>query len=160
MKLSTQDVLDIFDSPESTEMLALAYDVSTNTIRSIKRRRSHRHITTQIETSAGKSRGNRHILDDQTVRRIYHFSGTIKELKNTFGVSKSVANNIKFRYTYREVTEGINGAPGELKLHKLSWDDVCSIRAVTVPSDVVALMYGVSVGTINNIRNGRTRVLK
>jgi hypothetical protein len=160
MKLTTQEILDIFFAPESTAILAAVFGVSENTVRSIKRRRSHANITGQLSFFPGKAKSNRHILDDTTVCEIYQFSGSIKQLKKRFGISKAVANNIKFRYTYREVTESINELPGEIKLHKLSWDDVCTIRASNVETEVLAEIFNVSKSTINNIRSGRTRLLK
>lgn len=159
MRLTPTQVFEIFVSEEKTVLLAAAYGVSESTIRSIKRRRSHPDQTGQFSLLPGRSRCNRHILDDATVEAIYYFSGSIKELKARFGVSKIVANNIKFGLTYKEVTEGL-GFPGELKIHNLSWDDVCTIRSTVMDSASLAEIFGVSKGTINNIRSGRTRRMK
>lgn len=157
--LTQADVEFIFQSTMTTSQLAHAYSVSSNTIRSIKRRRTYTAYTSKFLVAGSPKLTNRKILDDATVWAIYKFEGNTLQLKQKFGVSKRVAMNIKFKLTYSSVTEGI-GYPGEMKVHKLSWDDVCTIRASNLASSVLAELFGVSVGTVNNIMAGRTRKLK
>lgn len=157
--LSRPDVEQIFQSTMSTAWLAKAYRVSTNTIRSIKRRRTHSEWTKHILAPGVAPNTNRKVLDDATVWAIYKFTGNTKDLKQQFGISKKVAMNIKFQITYSSITQGL-GPPGELKVHKLTWDDVCTIRASNLGSSVLAELFGVSTGTVNNIISGRTRNLK
>ncbi len=157
--LVRSDVEKIFESSLSTTVLAQTYGVSTNTIRSIKRRRSHTQWTSHLLVPGIARKSNRHILDDETVWAIYKFTGNTKDLKYRFGISKKVAMNIKFQITYSSVTQGL-GPPGELKVHKLTWDDVCTIRASNLGSAVLAGLFGVSTSTVNNIIAGRTRTLK
>lgn len=157
--LSRLDVEHIFQSTMSTVQLAAMYQVSTNTIRSIKRRKSHMDWTKHFLVPGVPAQTNRKILDDSTVWAIYKFEGNTRELKQKFGVSKRVAMNIKFKITYASVTEGL-GFPGEMKVHKLSWDDVCTIRASNLNTQILADLFGVSSSTVNNIIAGRTRNLK
>lgn len=159
MKLTKSQVDEIFLSDKPTAALAQEYGVSTFTIRAIKRGRIHGDITGQYELLPTQPKTHRKILSDNLVRAIYEFSGTVRSLKLLFGVSKNVANNIKFGYTYKSITENL-GVPGELRLHSLTWDDVCTIRASNLETKVLASLFGVSVGTINNIRSGRTRQFK
>ena len=156
--LSQTDVEHIFQSTMTTLQLSSMYGVSTNTIRSIKRRRTHTSITDKFAL-VGKANSNRAILPDQVVREIFLFSGNSIQLKSKFGVSKKVAMNIKFGYTYSSVTSSL-GYPGEIRVHKLTWDDVCTIRASSMSAQILSELFDVSVGTINNIRTGRTRKFK
>jgi len=159
MRLKSDQIIQIYLSNLSTMELAMTYGVSTNTIRSIKRKRSHIDITGQLQLFPGRPKGNRHILDDQTVLDIYEATGTTRWFKEQFGVSKSVVQNIKFGRTYQAVTEGL-GVPGEIRVHSLTWDDVCTIRASRLPTQTLVELFGVSAGTINNIKTGRTRSFK
>jgi hypothetical protein len=160
MRLSSNQVLEIFLSSESTAMLGLSYSVSESTIRAIKRKKSHADITGQLSLFPGRPlQSNRLILTDSQVLEIYKFSGTIAQLRAYFGISKRVATNIKFGHTYRSITRDL-GVPGELRLHSLTWDDVCTIRASTLESSILAQLFFVTRGTINNIRSGRTRAFK
>ena len=160
-KLTQGEVIEIFTSTQSTSMLSALYSVSTNTIRSIKRRRSYIGITQRYDLlpTVPKLSSKKPILDDHTIQEIFYFSGTIRELKDRFGISKKVANNIKFGITYSSVTVEFDN-PGELKIHSLSWDDVCSIRASSLSSFTLSLLFKVSVSTIANIKAGRTRKFK
>lgn len=159
MKLTPEQVFEIFISDELTSLLAVRHGVSTSTVRAIKRRRSHPGVTGQYELIPGRSRSNRYVLDDKTVREIYLASGTPKWFKSKFGVSKRVVSNIKFRQTYLGVTEDL-GIPGEIQLYSLTWDDVCTIRASSLHTTELSQMFGVTRETINNIKSGRTRRMK
>lgn len=156
--LSQRQVEEIYVSPLRTSILAAIYGVSTHTIRAIKRQQTHASVTAGL-VRGEYTRGNRRILDDATVIEIYKFSGTPKELFEKYRVSKKVAMNIKFGFTYSSVTAGL-GFPGEFRLHKLTWDDVCSIRAVNGHTGWLSDTFGVSESTIRNIIAGRTRTLK
>lgn len=163
-KLSEQQVIEIFSSSESTSIIAAIYGVSTNTVRSIKRRHTYREITQQRELFPNPQRvkTKKPILDDETVIEIYKFSGSISALKQNFGVSKKVAQNIKFGFTYRSITEEIRNTcpPGEIKLHSLTWDDVCAIRASSLSQSILASLFNVSNTTISNIKLEKTRKFK
>lgn len=160
MKLTEYEIAMIFITEEPTRVLAAKYKVSTHTIRNIKRRRVHTDVTGQYSLfPKSKRQGNRHILPDEDVLYIYRYAGSLSRLKLKYGISKRVAMNIKFRHTYVGVTEN-EGPPGELRVHKLTWDDVCSIRGSLLESSVLAELFGVTKSTINNIRAGRTRKLK
>lgn len=157
--LSDKQVEDIFLSEDKTADIAARHGISTNSVRAIKRRETHQDVTRLFPQPGRHMSTNRPILDDATVRAIYEFTGNPQELKAKFGISKRVAMNIKFRITYSGHS-GITGLPGEIKLYKLTWDDVCTIRASSLSSAVLAELFGVSKSTINNIRSGRTRTLK
>ena len=159
MRLDHQKITDIFLSDKPTAELAEQYGVSTNTIRGIKRQRTHGNVTGQLNLLPTPTRSRRHILSDQTVRDIYNFTGSVAELKEKFGVSKQVATNIKFRLTYESVTEFL-GDPGEIIIHGLTWDNVCAIRASSLPVFHIASIFRVSEGTVRNIQQGRTRRFK
>lgn len=159
MKLNETQVIEIFLSEETTALLAAIYGVSTFTIRAIKRGHTRGDITGQLSFLPVQPKSRRPILSDEMVKGIFRYTGSLKTLKSLYGVSKSVANNIKFRHTYQSITEGL-GDPGELRIHSLTWDDVCTIRASSLQSSVLADLFFVSPATINNIRAGRTRQFK
>lgn len=95
-------------------------------------------------------------LDKDTVKQLYYFSGTAAEIKEKFGCSVRVAKRIKFGQTYEEITQFFD-SPGEIKLHKLTWDDVCDIRGSDYPASHYCQKYGITKETVYNIRNGKTR---
>jgi hypothetical protein len=163
-KLSEQQVIEIFLSEEPTSIIAAVYGLSTNSVRSIKRRHTYQEITQQRELfpSVQKVKTRKPILDDDTVIAIYKFTGSISKLKEKFGVSKKVAQNIKFGFTYRSITEEIRNIrpPGEIKLHSLTWDDVCAIRASSLSQSILASLFNVSNTTISNIKLEKTRKFK
>lgn len=95
-------------------------------------------------------------LDNDTVMKIYYFSGTAAEIQEKFGCSLRVARRIKFGQTYGDVTQYLDD-PGEIRLHSLTWDDVCEIRASDQPASYFCKKYGITKETVYNIRNEKTR---
>jgi len=159
MKLTDDQIVEIYLSSDPTAKLAADYGVSTFTIRSVKKGRTRGDITGQYLMFPVQPRSHRKILTDDMVKEIYEFTGTLAQLNAIYGISKSVANNIKFGRTYASVTAQL-GPPGELRLHSLTWDDVCTIRASTMETKLLASLFNVSESTVRNIRAGRTRQFK
>jgi IS30 family transposase len=159
-RLTDSQVLFAYVADLPTSEIATILNVSTHTIRGIKRGTYHNGLVRSVTAGPpGKAKSRRHILSQDDILFIYRFSGTLRDLKQAVGVSKRVAMNIKFRQTYSRVTAN-EGAPGELRIHKLTWDDVCAIRGSSLSSSVLSQLFFVTVGTINNIKAGRTRALK
>lgn len=98
-------------------------------------------------------------LKPQLVKDIYFFTGTAQEITEKFKVSVRVAKRIKYGQTYIDVTYPF-GTAGEIKIHKLTWDDVCEIRASDLPSKDLANKFKITKESIYNIKNGKTRKYK
>lgn len=98
-------------------------------------------------------------LPSSIVEQIYKFSGTLSEIQDKFGCSARVAKRIKLGETYFELTQFFE-SPGEIRLHQLTWDDICDIRASDESAPFVAKQFGITKETVYNIRNGKTRKYK
>lgn len=156
-KLQPQQVLEIYKSSETSEALAQRYGISESMVRLIKTKRVHQGLLDGISESAGYS--SRKFLTEDMVQEIYEASGNPTELEARFNIGIQAIRNIKFKITHRSVTESL-GDPGEIIIHNLTWDQVCEIRASSDSYRSLAAKYGTSVGTISNIKNFKTRILK
>jgi hypothetical protein len=156
-KLNEQQVISIFRSCESTKVLANQYGISNAAVCAIKRGYSYTHLTEPLNEYPGYNPLSRHrFLTPAMVKEIYMFSGTSEEIKDKFGVSVTVARNIKFHHMYFDATKDLDD-PGGIKIYNLSWDDVCDIRASILSAKELADLYAVDRQTIYNIRNYKTR---
>lgn len=154
--LNVNQIIQIYLSCASIGYLAEQFNVSSRTILNIKHKRTHKKLLDKIDIPCGKPINNKHLLDDETVKAIYEFSGTIQDLKNAFGVSPSVAKNIKNHRTYIGVTDGLTN-PGEIISYGLAWSDILSIRKASGTLNEIAKTYGISKTTVWNIKNRVTR---
>lgn len=93
---------------------------------------------------------------DNDVIRIYRMRGTILAFIERYNIDIRTVKNIKSRYTYQRVTEGLGG-PGEIVTYKLSPSDVFDIRDSDKSNISLAEHYGVHKETIYNVRYGNTR---
>lgn len=93
---------------------------------------------------------------DDDVIEIYCMRGTISDFKKQYSIDIRTVKNIKKRYTYQKVTEGL-GDPGGIVIYKLSPNDVFDIRDSVESNISLAEYYGVHRETIHNVRHGKTR---
>lgn len=156
-KFTESDVRDIFLSCDKTTTLAKKYSVSTSTIKDIKRQTYYKNITDNLGPPGYHQTLRRIPINDETVKDIFYFSGTAKDFKTKFNCSLQVARNIKFGVTYQKITAALPGEAGEIKIHKLTWDDICDIRESDEPIKNIAEQYGITKETVYNIRNEKTR---
>lgn len=155
-KLTDREIEDIFLSEDRTDLLAERFGVSNSTINSIKRQNSHREITLNLGEPGFPKNSKRKPLTPSMVKSIFEFRGSASQIKEKFGVSIEVARNIKYGNTYYHITCDLGDA-GEIIIHGLDWDDVCEIRSSDQPAAVLADHFDLTVQTIYNIRNERTR---
>lgn len=98
-------------------------------------------------------------LSNKIVSDVYFFTGTVQEINKKFGVSARVAKRIKYGQTYTDITFSF-GEAGEIKIHKLTWDNICDIRSSDESASNIAKKYGITKETVYNIKNGKTRKYK
>lgn len=159
-RLTIEQVIEIYRSTESKEILTRIYNISNGIINGIKGKRYYRSITDTLDELAGKCKGDKKIpLSKEVIEDIYYFEGTVKELKEQFGVSVTLARNIKTGHTYKNITKNL-GNPGGIKLHGLTWNDVVEIRKSSESNKILSNYYGVSPNTISSIRNMKTRLYR
>lgn len=156
-KFTQDQVIEIYYSTDKTADIATKFQVSTGTIKDIKRKTYYRSITENFGPPGYHSSLKRIPLSDDIIKEIYYFSGTAKDFKEKFNCSVSVARNIKFGKTYSRVTLPLIGEAGEIKIHNLTWDEICEIRSSDDSCAKLGKQYKVHPETIRNIRNGKTR---
>lgn len=157
-KLSEDNVKTIYKSTDTNRELSLRFGISNSSVAAIKRGMSYRSITMNLGEPGFHSNSKRKPLIPETVKEIFQFYGTTKKLKERFGVSVTVARNIKYRITYGNITEDL-GDPGELVIYNLDWDQICEIRVSDDSAALLAERFSVDRQTIYNIRSGKTRRL-
>lgn len=156
-KITKDQVLEIYYSCDSTKDLSERFSISSPQILGIKRKRYHKNILKDIQEPPGfNHNARRKPLTDETVKEIFIFSGTIKQFKEKFDISITAVRNIKNRITYENITKNMEN-PGEIIIHKFTWDQVREIYISKESAKILAERYNVSTTTIYDIRNGKTR---
>ena len=159
-KLTCQQVLEIYRSEQAISEIVEYYSISASQVLSIKRRKSYIDILDDVQEPAGRDpNSSRVYLTDQQVRDVFLYTGSVKDFKEVFGISIQIARSIKNRLRYKDVTCDL-GDPGEIKLHKLTWDDVVNIRQSLKSEAELAKQYGVHPETVINIKLRKTRRFK
>ena len=159
-KLTDEQVILIYYSSDTAHQIQQQYNVGNDTIYGIKNQRYYRNITKYITELPGTCSGsNGRFIPNEIIVAIFLFSGTAKEYKDKFNVGIQVVKNIKFRYTYKNITQHLSDF-GEIRVNKLTWNEVCSIRASDLSTKSLAEQYNISGETVRNIQSNKTRTFK
>lgn len=156
-KLTAEQVIEIYHSTEKTADVAKKYNVGCGQVTSIKRKMSYKKPLAEITEPPGVHPSCRRVpLSKETIIAIFLDTATPTEFKQKYNVGVSVVRRIKNRQTYRSVTKNLQG-PGQIIIHKLSPEDVFTIRNSKEKTEPLAKKYGVHKETIRNIKSARTR---
>lgn len=96
-KLSNSDVLSIFNSSDSIQILAKRFNVKDHAIWDIKRGNSWRHLT-------GKEPDKKRILTKADILGIYNSPLSQRKTAREFGVESTTVFNIKHGKRYADIT--------------------------------------------------------
>jgi len=157
--LTEQTVIDVYHISDTIENLSRTYNISKGQIIGIKRKIYYRDITTKIRTRPGKIIGqkiNRTLFTIDDIKNIYLEKGDFKYFSDNYLASRQVVKNIKSRKTFAKITENL-GAPGELKINKLSTTDIIEIRQSNESFKNIAEKYKVNPETIRKIKKRLSR---
>ncbi len=154
--LTIDEISDIYLSDLPKTEIAKKHKVSVSCVAAIKRRYTYKSETADLGEPGHDIKSKRKPLTPEKVIEIFTFRGTSSEIQKQFGISVTVARNIKFRNTYRHVTESL-GDPGEIVIYSLDWNQVCDIRSSMDKISDLSERYKVDRQTIYNIRSGKTR---
>lgn len=160
-KFTNDEALSIYHSCEHIDDLAKKYGVSRANIIDIKRKKYYRSVTHDIDVLPGHNpadtgRGKEFPIPVDMIPLIYTESGTYEYFYNTYRATRSVVISIKKRKKFKYLTSDL-GVPGEIRRYKLTNSDLMYIHETDTSSDVLAEKFGISEGTVNNIRTGFTR---
>jgi hypothetical protein len=158
-KLTEDQVIEIYHSMESPELLSEKFKVGTGQIFGIKRKVYYSSITSSISSLPGTFKGKkrvRSIIPIDIVKVIYLLEETYSYFKKTYGVSRTVVKNIKERRSFKKYTEGL-GKAGCVKKYNLTNQDTVDIFNSPESLNILAKKYNVHQATIRNIKNGTSR---
>lgn len=156
-KLTAADVLDIYYSTERTDSLTEKYNVSASQILSVKKKKSYKSVLANVTDLPGVHPSIRRIpLSDETVRQIFLDEGGPTYFKEKYRIGIVVVRNIKTKKTYKSATKGLK-KPGQIAYYGLFPHDVFAIKNSKKSEKQLAKIYDVTIETIYNIRNNRTR---
>lgn len=159
--LTEQAVINIYHISDTIENLCKTYNISKGQIIGIKRKIYYRDITDSIRSQPGQILGqkiNRTLFTIDDIRNIYLEKGDFKYFLDNYLASRQVVKNIKLRKTFAKITENL-GAPGELKINKLSKEDIIVIRQTNESNKKIAEQYNLNPETIRKIKKGLSRKL-
>lgn len=159
--LSDNQILEIYHSAESLDILADRYSIRRYNIISIKRKIYYKNVTKDITTLPGwseKGKGNSFPIPIDIIEKLFYDTGDFEYFQLTYGASYSVVRNIKNKKSFKKITSHL-GIPGQVKRYGLTENEVTEIflsKDKTI--DELSNIYKVHTMTIRNIRKGLTRV--
>jgi len=150
MKLTKEQIIEIYYSSKSSKILEEEYKVSNSTILSIKRKKSHKNILKNVTDSPGYS-SRRIPLSDEIIIDIFESSLTFKEYYEKYHISPQVVKNIKNRKSYKNITKNLKC--GEIRKYGLTNSEREEIMTSDLPPRELIKKFKISYETVRVLKN-------
>jgi hypothetical protein len=152
--LTDKQIINIYFATEPTELLAIKYYVSHDTITNIKRKTSHKAVTKDITAFPGYFKSIP--LTEKMITSIYLEENTYLYFLEKYKITSKKVKSIKSGQTYSHITKKL-GKAGSVKKYKLTNQESVDIYNSNLPLDVIAYKYNICEQTVRNIKNVKTR---
>jgi len=161
-KFTDEEIREVYTSTETSSELAKRLNVTKVTINTIRSRKEWSKVTEGLEinipTGSERTREASAILTKEQVREVYLAKDTLANLAKQYGTDTTTISKIKCGINWKDVTESLGEAgssehPFKAKLQK---DTVKEIYLSKETSKVLAIRYGITPRSINQIRSKET----
>lgn len=160
-KFTNEQVIEIYHSTESIDVLASKYNVTRYNIITIKRKIYYRSVTGNITELPGFSEidiadGKSGMFTMDMIALIFYDSGDYMYFWKKYRASAREVRSIKSKKTYKKITS-VLGVPGQVKRYGLTHDMVDEIYESTDSFANIAKKFGIHYNTVRNIKGAQSR---
>lgn len=153
-KLLEHEVIEIYESEESSYKLSKKYNVSTSAINLIRSDEIWSHITEdKIKGVQPLNNFRNNIFSLEEVRDIYEQDGKNKDIASVYNVPESTIRSIRNGNSYENITKNLKKGKNTNRLTK---DEVEYIYLTNDSAKDIRNNISVSESTISGIRNNKS----
>lgn len=153
-KLLKHEVVEIYESKESSYELAKKYDINISTVNLIRSGKTWSHITkdkTKGDQPLNNFRNNKFSMKE--VRDIYEQDGKNKDIANMYNVPESTIKSIRNGNSYKNITRNLKKGKNTNRLTK---EEVEYIYLTNDNIEQIRNKVKVSKSTISQIKNNKS----
>ena len=152
LKLTREQVIAIYTSRETYQILAKRYGISASSVYNIKHDAYYTEFTKDIE-SYSNPRGKRKLTDAQIIA-IAKSKSTPKKIAKKYKVSQTTVMNIKKCKMNTHIFANLTPIIPPRAVRKVTDEQVLEIRNSNQTQTVLAKKYGVTQSAISRIKGG------
>ena len=156
-RLNDDVVKDIYTSVEPSLVMAQKYNISPTRVYLIRSHYSHRKITRYLKQptyQTGHAKSHEH-LSEEDVKNIFFASDTLRNIAQKYDISEDTVSRIKYKKTYRDVTQDLTHTKDSLKGRRLPKEAIMTIYNTRQKAREIARLYHRDERFIRNVQNGK-----
>jgi hypothetical protein len=159
-KFTKEQVLEIYYSIESLDVLAERYNANRYNIITIKRKIYYRNITKDIEELPGfcmvDNKKCRLPIPIDCIEKIFYDTGGYQYFWEKYRATEAVVKSIKNKKSFKKITSKL-GIPGQVKRYGMTRDMVEGVYNAKGTNTQIAERYGIHYNTVRNIKGKGSR---
>lgn len=158
-KFTNSQVLEIYQSDESLDVLANIYKCSRYNIISIKRKIYYRDVTENIQELPGfpqHQKSTAFPIPIDLIPDIFYDTGDYAYFFKKYRASPAVVKSIKSKKSFKRITEKLD-VPGQVKRYGMTQQMVDDVYNATGANRDIAARFGIHYNTVRNIKSKYSR---
>lgn len=160
-KFTDEQVLEIYHSTESLDILSKKYKCKRYNITTIKRRIHYKNITGHLDVMPGFYMGEKTTrlpIPIDFIEKIFYDTGDYKYFWEKYRATERVVRGIKNKTSHKHITSKL-GKPGQVKRYGMTRDMVMEVYNAIGTNRDIAQKYGIHYNTVRNIKGKNSRAL-